>query len=164
MSGNDLKRINRRVATLEQLERYAFSGAKAVMTVDQTLTTAAYTAVNWAAEEYDTDTYHDNSTNNDRLTVPEDGYYRIVSGVSFDSNSTGDRRARIRLNGATTLAQAREAAISGTGNKFCIVADVLLSEGDYVTIDVYQNSGGNLDMNRVNAYFPFFSIQKLGGS
>lgn len=61
----------------------AFSGALVKKSADQTAANySAFPNVSWNAEEYDTDNYHDNSTNPERLTVPSDGYYCIWGEVA----------------------------------------------------------------------------------
>ena len=53
----------------------------------QTISDNSRTAINFDTETYDTSSFHDNSTNNTRLTAPSDGKY-IVSGGFYFSNAT----------------------------------------------------------------------------
>jgi hypothetical protein len=56
----------------------AFSGAFVTKNATQTISTInTYFALTFQAETYDTDSYHDNTTNNSRLTVPKAGYYHF---------------------------------------------------------------------------------------
>ena len=53
-----------------------FSGCRVYQSVLQTINTTA-TVVNFGAELFDTNSYHDNATNNSRITIPTSGYYTV---------------------------------------------------------------------------------------
>ena len=48
------------------------------------------TYVTWDVEDYDTHNYHDNSTNNTRLTIPVSGYYSFGALVGNDNGTGGN--------------------------------------------------------------------------
>jgi len=54
------------------------------ITTNQSIPDSTYTVVSFNSEDFDTNTYHDNSTNNSRFTIPSGkaGYYAI----SFNGN------------------------------------------------------------------------------
>src|SRR5687768_14942813 len=83
----------------------AFVGTKAYRAGTQTLATATATAVNLATEEYDSDAFHDNATNNTRFTVPSGkaGKYALKGKVMFGADANGERVIWFRLNGTTTI-------------------------------------------------------------
>jgi hypothetical protein len=56
-----------------------------------------------AAENFDTDTMHDNSTNNTRITIKTAGKYLIGGAVQTSSNTA--LGLRILLNGSTQIAR-----------------------------------------------------------
>lgn len=64
--------------------------------------------VNFNSESFDTDTMHDNATNNSRITFTTAGKYHISGIVNTDANAAS--WASIRLNGTTTI------ATNGAGN------------------------------------------------
>jgi hypothetical protein len=65
----------------------------ALVTLAANLTTQDYTtatAIPWTEENYDTDTIHDNATNNTRLTVPTGvTKVRLVGQLAIDDHTSG---------------------------------------------------------------------------
>ena len=57
----------------------AFSGARVTKSASQSLTNVTYTTITFNQEPLDVGGYHDNSTNNTRLTVPsgKTGYFLV---------------------------------------------------------------------------------------
>jgi parallel beta-helix repeat protein len=140
---------------------------KATGTSSQTIPDSAWTAVTWGAEEYDSDAMHDNSTNPDRITFNTAGRYRVSAGVSFASNAVGIRCARVIKYhaGDTTIAEEMRAATNGDDTSFTLTATTEVDEadiGDYVRLDVYQSSTGNLDIARSAARMQL-AVEWIGG-
>jgi hypothetical protein len=131
---------------------------------NQSLTTGTWTTLSLNSEDWDSDGFHDTSTNNSRLTVPTGagGKYLLAASVQFASNSAGLRGVRF-LKGGTTVVGGLDLrnATSSTAN-FIVSAVVNLSAGDYVELQAFQSSGGNLNVETVSGYSPTFSITKLG--
>lgn len=129
-----------------------FSGARAYRTTTQSLNTATWTAIGLDAEDFDTATYHDNATNNSRMTVPTTGKYVAFGGIAFASNATGTRYIGIWKNSIATgsvLANTNRAASSESAlnnNLDISTGPVALTAGDYVELAGYQNSGGALNV------------------
>ena len=90
--------------------------------------------------------------NRSRLTAPRSGIYLISAGVLWDQNGTGTRYLGINRfgsggNGPFPLAADERAAndAAGAGSTLQSVSTVaVLQQGDYVTAEVNQTSGGNL--------------------
>jgi len=127
-----------------------FSGVDVRKTTSQSISNATFTLLTWNSEEYDTSSYHDNSTNNSRLTVPTTGYYLITGVIDVAANATGNRLLEIRKNGAggqisylfsvppTTAANGFVPQMSYT---------LKLTAADYIEAYFYQNSGGSLNVD-----------------
>ena len=131
-----------------------YSGVAVKKTGAQSIANATFTAATWNSEDFDTDAYHDNSTNNTRITIPsgKSGYFLLSGTLNFDANATGNRGCELRKNGsgvnyvyflAPTTA-ANEPAIP-----FSFVVN--LSASDYLELFVYQTSGGSLNMNSASS-------------
>lgn len=96
------------------------------------------------SEVVDTDSMHDNSTNNSRLTITTGGVYIFWAQVLWDSNTTGARHVFIRYDGAgygifgysLMLASAIPSGIQ------VVVSPPLGMASGYVEVCVYQDSGG----------------------
>lgn len=129
----------------------AFRGAKATKSSTQSLTSgiAAYVTFN-GTDSYDTDSIHDSSTNNSRLTVPSGiTKVRITGQIRFAANSTGTRYAGIEKNRV-----GQEAFSSGLATGSGVVHGINLDTGiinvsaaDYFEISAYQDSGGGLNID-----------------
>jgi hypothetical protein len=115
-----------------------------------TIANATYTALPWDAENYDTTAFHDNSTNNTRLTIPSGhgGKYIFIGQVSFAANATGYREIKLVVNGGATFAYSSSAAYSASNLILNIAAIYFFSAGDYIELYAYQSSGGTLNWNQ----------------
>lgn len=118
----------------------------------QSIPNATVTTVTWDTTVWDDGPYDDiGGTNPERLTVPAGlaGRYLVACSVSFAANGTGARQLRLVHTGtgagagivgmSTWSPTGFDATSSASG-----VVD--LTEGDYLTVQVYQNSGGALNL------------------
>lgn len=136
-----------------------------------TSTTATWLLLTYDTEVDDTDGFHSTVTNTGRLTVPTGmgGVYVITVTVEFAANATGRRQAIIQLNGSpgagtgTTIGQdARKPVDQGDAQqtRICVAITERLADGDFVTANVYQDSGGNLAVNGGRQFA--FSMVRVG--
>lgn len=127
---------------------------------DQTIANSTLVAVNWDTELYDTDGFHDNVTNNNRLTVPAGAgnVYMLVCGIVWAPNASGVRRVMIRKNGTTVLASHRSNAVDSGETHASLIAFDDAGVGDYYEVLVEQTSGGNLDL-QTTTDGSFFAIE-----
>lgn len=126
------------------------------------------TTLTWNTEKFDTNSFHDNSTNTARITIPSgySGKYSIMANMKFATNSTGDRQVFIvRFNSSGTELETfdgylvRAAGTYQTGQSIYRIGE--LNATDYLTVVVWQNSGGSLNsgytLQEMN-----FGVQYLG--
>jgi hypothetical protein len=114
-------------------------------------------------EIFDTDGFHDNTTNNTRLTVPtgKGGYY-LVSGFSgFWGAAGGERTAYIFKNNAEIKA-IWTAPSSTVDCGMHVAAVVSLAAGDYVEFALKQNSGSSLQSSWASGSYGWFELSYLG--
>jgi hypothetical protein len=126
-----------------------FSGVFCYRNSTYSTTTGAGVIVPFDTERFDTNGYHDNSTNNSRLTVPsgKEGKYWISFAASWAANTNGDRAVSIRKNGSTYLCTANIRASTASSGTTAYAQTILdLAVGDYVEMDAFQGSNGNLDL------------------
>lgn len=106
----------------------------------QTVNAAATAALLLNSEDLDTDTMHDNTTNNSRVVVPTTGGY-LINGqtrVALGAGTDGRATITIKKNGTTVMA-TNEVAIQSSTNPnpsvevSCVLA---LTATDYVEIVV----------------------------
>jgi len=111
-----------------------------------TVTTGTFTDCAFDNELEDSDGFHDNVTNNARMTVPANlgGWYQLRGVIVFPSNATGNRTIAFAKNGSL-YQQVMVVQASGAGITILSgVWDIQLAAGDYVTMQVWQGSGGTL--------------------
>ena len=127
------------------------------VTTAQTISNDTDTQITFNAEDWDTDGFHDNTTNNERITIPagKAGKYLLQTTILFADNSTGVRSVSIKKNGATLLGGALDPALNGFQQRVAHLYVANLAVADYVTVQVNQNSGGNLNVNAVQEYTRF---------
>lgn len=113
----------------------------------QAISDATSTTLLFDSERTDNDTIHSTSVNTGRFTCVTDGYYKAFCAGIFAADATGIRVLQAYLNGA-----ALDPFADFEGNPNALVACALgvtfcypLTAGDYITFNVYQSSGGNLN-------------------
>ncbi len=139
-------------------------GARVYHDANQTISNATLTALACNSERYDTDSIHDNSTNNTRLTCITAGKYVISGSIRFAyGNTTGAYRiVIIRINGTTEIARQATFPSKAEDIHLSITTIYNLGVNDYAELIVYQNSGGNLNVEVVSNYSPEFMMQRIG--
>lgn len=125
---------------------------KAYHNTTQSISAGATASLALNSEDWDyaTAVMHDTSTNNERLTVPYTGLYRLHAHVHTPDQSLNPGGAQIaawlRLNGTSTL-RGSSGGLSSTatgsgmrleGNEIHISGEWLLTAGDYVDIQLYS--------------------------
>ena len=143
----------------------SFVGCGVKKTSDQSINDSTATVISWNSENFDTDTMHDNASNNTRITVPagKGGYYLLTGSIAFNSNGTGNRVVRFYKNGSD-LRWVATIAAANTGN-FTIVpfSQVFnLSAADYIELYAFQSSGGALSVMSDAEAGSHWQMQYLG--
>lgn len=99
------------------------------------------------ADDYDTDTMHDPSSNNTRITAITAGVYAFTAAVQWSTAATGAGYMYFRVNGTTQLIPQLTIPNSvSTPPNECVSVHLKMAANDYMEVGVYQNSGGNLDI------------------
>lgn len=132
---------------------------------NQTAGTGAWGVSAFDTEGWDTDAFHSTSSNTSRVTVPTGlgGKYMLTGSAEWATNATGLRGLRFLKNGTTVVGVILVAANTGAGTNLSHAAVADLAAGDYVEIQTYQSSGGNLTLNASAGVSPLFTATRLGG-
>ena len=145
----------------------SFVGASVYKSANQSLTNGTLTAISFNTEYFDTNSMHDNVTNNSRITVAsgQAGKYLLVGNLVYAANATGFRHFFIRINGSNTWYSASNPAIPAYASfpnyvSYSFVLD--LAAGDYVELFGLQNSGGALDVQGGDLGVSYFQLIKVG--
>ena len=117
-------------------------------TGNQTISDSTATAIDFNAESFDTDTFHDNVTNPSRVTIPagKGGKYLFTAWANFVGNGTGYRNMDLFINGTTLTGSSsggwKPDAVGYTMGNIAVILNLVAT--DYVEVFVTQTSGGNL--------------------
>ena len=118
--------------------------------------------ITWDTENFDTDNFHDPSTNTSRITIPagKAGKYSISATGSFSPNATGQRYFALYVNNVLIIILSRNAgnSVADLGQSGTAILNLAVS--DYVELEAFQNSGGALNFS--DTYSVLFSAQYLG--
>jgi hypothetical protein len=137
-----------------------FSGARVQNAANQGIPNNTTTVLTFDSERFDTDGYHDNATNPDRLTVPAAGYYSV--GVIWWNPyvNAGYRSLSISVNGGSIVANfgISPAAAAGTESSIITSAIWQAAAGDYFTAAALQKTGGTITGTQPNEFW----IHRLG--
>lgn len=141
-----------------------FVGVQVTKTANTSVSAGGNAQIPWDSEVFDTDGFHDNSTNNARLTVPsgKGGYYKVYFGMQWASSSTVARRiVAVYKNGnSSTGTFINNFETSSINFPSCAMAFTInLSAGDWLEIDAYQGTASSLDFRSANA---IFGMEKIG--
>jgi len=98
-----------------------------------------FVPVNWTSEVFDTQTMHDNTTNNARLTAPVAGIYDVSANVDWAANNVGVRVLLLVKNGTTGIA-TKASSPTSPSSTFAqeVRGTVSMQQGDYVELRVQQ--------------------------
>ena len=141
-----------------------FIGCSVTKSAVQSIANATATTLTWDGELFDTSTFHDNSTNNSRITIPagKDGYYQVTAFASPTGHATGLREITVAKNaGLTSLFDSTLNAGTATSIGFGVSGICSLVATDFLQVQVYQNSGGALNYN-YQSFITYFSVTYLG--
>ena len=98
------------------------------------------------SERYDTANLHDTVTNNGRLTAPTAGVYSIWGGVTIASNATNRRHFYITNQAGADIGRVVVPGLSGDVTRLQVASIYKLAVGEYVRLNVFQDSGSALDV------------------
>jgi hypothetical protein len=125
--------------------RYLNCVVFAVSSGQTNINNATWTSLALASENFDTDTMHDNSTNNSRITIRLTGKYFVVGTSDFSAAVGGSRLLRVYQNGTTDVGNSLGPPPTAGNNLPCLVHTlVTLTANDYIELQAYQDSGGTL--------------------
>jgi hypothetical protein len=126
----------------------SFVGCSLKRSTNLTINTATITYVEWDDEFFDTNSFHDNSTNPTRITIPsgKGGYYLFVYNQLAANPVAGTFVTyRLRKNGTQIRAAINQTGGNTAGYSYQSVSFIVdAAVGDYFDVGVSQNSGGTM--------------------
>jgi hypothetical protein len=133
-------------------------GARVYNNANQAIGSGAVLTAAFNGEVYDTDTCHDNSTNNSRLTCKTAGKY-LVTAHAVLSSVAGDSSWWIEHQTRGRVAQQN---ITAQGGSLATIID--LAVDDYLVVKVFAGTGNACNLLYVagNEYSSYFAMQRIG--
>lgn len=144
-------------------ELFIAVSAKAHNTGTESINNITWTPVTFDSETggWDTDSIHSTSSNTDRFTVPRPGKYLVMGEVYWAANATGFRAMRVTVGG-TQKSEDYRINLVATAFTMNHAWQVNCAANDIIRIEVYQNSGGALNITNVSDYGISASVTFLG--
>jgi len=108
----------------------------------QAIPNSSATAIDFAAETYDTDNMHDNVTNNSRITIASAGFY-IIKGQLMWAGGIGGRRIIFLWRNGDEIARVEGSGAIEAGSvptQF-IATDYYCNASDYIQLIAYHTKG-----------------------
>lgn len=129
---------------LNELRGTPFNHCDAFHNTTQAISTAAAPVVlSLNSESVDTNSMHDNSTNNSRVTIPTsgDGTYKAIGSSLFTIGGIGN--VSLRKNGST-IVKSLQYCSSANGDIHVLIEHVVrgLVAGDYLELIAEPTTGG----------------------
>jgi len=148
----------------------AMSGCRVFNSAAISIPNATWTLLTFNSEQWDThdaaaSTFHSTSSDTGRITIPagRDGYYLIGAHVEFAADVAGRRGLQIVHSvGASVIALSSEDATPSGVHALTVCTLWHLAAAEYVTCEVFQNSGAALNATRSADYSPEFWITFVG--
>jgi len=121
------------------------AGAKMSVDSTQIISSGSQTAVEFDAEDYDTDNYIDLSNN--QFIAQQSGVHHIYAQVMWD-DPTATGESRLIVSPSSGIDQTKIQQINSTGSfiSFSINATFDLDQGDTVSINVEQSTGSDQEI------------------
>jgi hypothetical protein len=123
-----------------------YAGASAYKSANQNIDSDTFTAITFNSEDFDTDAYHDTSSNTSRFTIPsgKGGKYLLSGAVSWAASNSGTfRLVTVYKNGSIFNQVVQFAGTNGgTIQPFACVYDLVAT--DYLELFVRHDTGGTL--------------------
>lgn len=132
------------------------------VTTDQAISDTTNTLIEFNGETFNITGFHSTTVNPSRMTIPDgyDGTYRVATLIRWEVDGTGYRTVRLLKNGVAITEAVHDA--DGTYATVMGISDTqTLEAGDYIEVQVYQTSGGSLDV-LLNTAYTYFTIDLIG--
>lgn len=141
-----------------------FPAARVTSTVALEQASSSFNILAFNSERYDNASMHSNSASNSRLIAPASGVYLATAHVEWESSTAGTRTLSIRRNalGAGTIARQDSPGDGLTG--LSIATAVELTAGDFLEVEVRQDTGSPLDVRKSGEQSPEFTLSWLAPS
>lgn len=128
----------------------------------QTVLNASDKALTFDTEEFDLQDMHNNTVNSSRLTAKATGLYLIIGNAIYESNTSGVRTWRLKVNNTQFIAgSVLPASTTSNATEITITSIYRLEQGDYVELIARQDSGSTLNIINSATFGATFAMVKV---
>lgn len=136
-------------------------GARVYHDKNQSIPNNTWTTLDFNSERYDTDTMHYPVVNSSRLTCKTAGKYIISINVRFPASGANAQGLLMWLNTTNYICYTQFTKATAGSWYMTQTTIYQLAVGDYVEVQVFQNSGGALNIESVGNFSPEFEMARL---
>jgi hypothetical protein len=129
-------------------------GCRLTKSGSQSIANGTETAVTFDGESWDTNTFHDNASNNTRITIPAGytGKYQLSGEIDL-AGLTGAVYVLIKKNGSVlTYTVVMNASSAAFNTNFTFYQLLDLTAADYVEMFLYQGGGSSKNLNTATSF------------
>lgn len=130
-----------------------FQGARVTRDANQTIPNAVETALTFNVENFDVGGLANLGADNDRLTIQTAGKYLIGAQIVWAANAVGFRGLYLYQD-ANRVDTDEDAPPAGYSFRQRVITEMELAAGSVIKAQVYQDSGGDLDVASSGAGVP----------
>lgn len=123
--------------------------AKVKRAAAQSISNGTETVFAFDTEEFDTDNMHDNTTNNNRITIVTAGLYQAGLLVNWVAATGVQRQIALRKNGVSQVFDIEPVVSGSVGVYTRVQSPFEMAVGDYFDATGVQDSGGSLNANPI---------------
>jgi hypothetical protein len=135
----------------------AFAGVSVLRSTTQSIPTATYTDVSWGSSPIDIGAAWSSGAS---ITVPAawipsgatSAYLEIQATARFDTSGTGSRGISVTQNGSTVEVPFFTSGLPSDTTPVAVLVWATVASGDVIKVQVYQSSGGALNVNQATAH------------
>lgn len=109
---------------------------------------SAYQTLGMDSEIVDSDGFHDNATNNERLTFASGGIFLVFGSPTWNNPASGNANGRLRKNGTSVGYEYNTSGFAAHPTSLCGPILFWLEDfdaGDYMDSQGWSDAGGNRD-------------------
>ena len=132
--------------------------AAAIVTRSSSQSITAPETVEFNSEDSDDNGWHDNVTNNSRITVDAAGIYLLCVNLSTNATDNGDVEIRFLKNGTELVSKHIDTGSTSSGQSYDFSSVQSLSASDYIEVRLQNVPSGSAN---VLASGTFFSVARL---
>lgn len=107
----------------------------------QNISDTTWTSLTFNTETADDGDWHSTVSDTSKVTVDETGYYIASGYIELSHTGAGDIGAAFAVNGTRVAATFGDSGSLPENHKVMISATLPLNSGDYIELQVYQNTG-----------------------